>query len=113
MGGGIPSESRFIPRPDDDAMLREAKEITAETTNKCKVAWDGIDPDTGKPWEPSWVSKSDCTNEAVAQWEAKKGKVKSKNAGSGSARSKLGAAFLPPLVSLLLWCFQRNAERAI
>jgi hypothetical protein len=90
----ITHETPFIPHPNDNLALREVKEITTDTPNKYKVTWDGIDPDTRKPWEPSWVSKSDCTDHVVAQWEAKKVKVKSKNVGSGNTRSKLGVAFL-------------------
>lgn len=91
MSDNIPRETPFIPRPDDDVTLWEVKEITAENASKYKVAWSGVDPDNGKPWAPSWVSKADCTDHAVAQWEAKKkGRMKLKNAGSGNTRSKFG-----------------------
>jgi len=36
----------------------EAIEILARKGNKYKVAWAGIDPATGKQWEPSWVDNN-------------------------------------------------------
>ncbi|KAH0825748.1 hypothetical protein J3R83DRAFT_9006, partial [Lanmaoa asiatica] len=64
-------ETPFVPHVDDNDPLWEV-EIIAENARKYHVVWAGTDPDTGKPWEPSWVDKSDCTDQAVAQWEAKK-----------------------------------------
>lgn len=40
--------------------------------NKYKVDWEGLDPATGKPWPPSWVLKTDCTEALVEEWEAQK-----------------------------------------
>ena len=36
------------------------------------VRWAGIDPDTRAPWEPTWVTKRDCSEELIAQWETNK-----------------------------------------
>lgn len=35
---------------------------TLRKGNKYEVDWEGIDPATNKPWDPSWVFKKDCTN---------------------------------------------------
>lgn len=31
----------------------------------------GNDPSTGERWKPTWVVKRDCSEEAIAQWEAR------------------------------------------
>ncbi|KAI9455970.1 hypothetical protein HD554DRAFT_2030685 [Boletus coccyginus] len=98
-------------------MLWEVKEIIAESGSEYKVDWAGADPGTGKPWEPSWVSKSDCTDLAVAQWEAKKiGKVNSKNAGSRNTTSKFWRYILLIMINDFRWRYQwfqkREASRA-
>ncbi|KAE9397583.1 hypothetical protein BT96DRAFT_995684 [Gymnopus androsaceus JB14] len=46
-------ETQFIELPDDD------------------IKWDGINPDTGQPWEDSWVFKHDVTNDLVSAWREK------------------------------------------
>ncbi|KIJ62308.1 hypothetical protein HYDPIDRAFT_94863 [Hydnomerulius pinastri MD-312] len=70
-------ETQFVPRSDDDDVLWEVQEITAERGKKYKVKWLGDDPATGKPWPQSWVDKHDCTDQLVAEWMAKK-KAKAK-----------------------------------
>ena len=40
--------------------------------NQYKVVWAGIDPSTGKPWNPSWVEKDNCTSALVRSWKRKK-----------------------------------------
>jgi hypothetical protein len=42
------------------APFYEAIEILAKKGNKYKVAWAGINPATGKQWEPSWVQAPVC-----------------------------------------------------
>jgi len=33
----------------------EALELLAQDDNKFQVLWAGIDPSTGRQWEPAWV----------------------------------------------------------
>ena len=65
----ISSETHFIPQEGDDEVLWKVIEITAENKKNYKVRWEGIDPDTGKPWAQSWVSKHDCTDDLVVAWK--------------------------------------------
>ena len=71
------SETQFIPQSDDEETLWTVIEITAERPKHYKVRWDGLDPDTGRPWVQSWVPKGDCTDDLRKVW---KKKVKSKEA---------------------------------
>ncbi|KAF9233775.1 hypothetical protein BU15DRAFT_53439 [Melanogaster broomeanus] len=63
-------ETQFVPRSDDDEVLWEVQEITAERGKKYRVKWAGIDPATRKPWSQSWVDKRDCTDQLVAEWKS-------------------------------------------
>lgn len=36
------------------------------------IDWDGVDPDTGKRWEPSWQPKSNATDDLIGEWKEKK-----------------------------------------
>jgi hypothetical protein len=49
-----PSISTALESSSQEAFY-EAIEILAKKGNKYKVSWAGINPDTGKQWEPSWV----------------------------------------------------------
>lgn len=64
-------ETQFVPRSDDEEVLWDVQEITAERGKKYKVKWAGIDPATEKPWAQSWVAKHDCTDKLVAEWKVK------------------------------------------
>lgn len=68
-------ETQFVPQSNDEELLYEVEEITAERGNKYRVKWAGVSPVSGKPWPQDWVDKSDCTTSLVAEWKAKK-KVK-------------------------------------
>ncbi len=65
-------DQRFIPRDDDDETLHQVVKITGETKLKFRVMWEGEDPDTGRPWKQSLVSKTDCTNDLVDAWNEEK-----------------------------------------
>jgi len=39
-----------------EQQLWEALEILDKKGNKYLVAWAGTDPDTGRPYEPTWVA---------------------------------------------------------
>lgn len=64
-------ETQFVPQEDDEDVLWEVIEITAEQKRHYKVRWAGIDPKTRKPWAQSWVSKRDCTDDLVLEWKQK------------------------------------------
>ncbi|KZT38310.1 hypothetical protein SISSUDRAFT_969784, partial [Sistotremastrum suecicum HHB10207 ss-3] len=49
--------------------LWNVEKILNEKGKMYLVAWEGIDPATGKRWEPSWVEKSACTNELIREWK--------------------------------------------
>lgn len=64
----------------DDSQLWEAKNILDERTRTVRgrsvgeylVDWMGTDTETGKPWDPTWQKKTDCTNDLIQEWKKKK-----------------------------------------
>jgi hypothetical protein len=43
------------------------------------VKWDGINPETGRAWTPSWTSKkTEVTEDLIEVWETKKAAKKKK-----------------------------------
>jgi hypothetical protein len=64
-------ETQFIPQSDDEQTLWRVVEITAERPKHYKVKWDGLNPDTGRPWAQSWVPKGDCTDDLRKEWKKK------------------------------------------
>ena len=77
------------PEPGEDGYW-PALEILNERKYDYLVNWDGIDPETGKAWTPSWTRKTEVTEDLIEVWEAKKAaKKKNKRRGVlGSARLK-------------------------
>lgn len=75
-------ETQFVPRSNDEEVLYEVEQITAEKRHMYRVKWAGLDPTTQKPWPQSWVDKHDCTDALVAEWKAKKAKKKEQRDGS-------------------------------
>ena len=76
-GQGTPSVRKLTKSPvKSQAEYWSVSEILKESTSKYLVEWDGIDADTGKPWRPSWIPKSDCTDALVREWEDEKRKRK-------------------------------------
>jgi hypothetical protein len=71
-----------IHSDDDEAQVEEAEpgedgywpalEILGERKRDYLVNWDGIDPETGRAWAPSWTQKSEVTEDLIEVWEAKK-----------------------------------------
>ena len=61
------SQVKFSPRDEDEDELWEVVEILAARKMNSKegfiVRWAGLNPDTGKPWEDSWVPREDCTDD--------------------------------------------------
>jgi hypothetical protein len=79
------TQSQFVPQEDDEETLWEVIEITAEKPKAYKVKWAGIDPQTGDPWQESWVPKSDCTDDLVMTWKRNQAKKKKEAAKKRSA----------------------------
>jgi hypothetical protein len=62
------------PVDDDDAESEEewdVVDILGEHPEKrlYLILWDGLDPDTGYQWEPSWESKESCSQDLIDQWK--------------------------------------------
>jgi hypothetical protein len=73
--------TQFEPGSDDNETLWSVLEIVKEDKRRYLVKWEGTDPDTGKPWDPSWVPKTDCTDDLIYEWKlmkAKKAKARKK-----------------------------------
>ncbi|GLB40913.1 hypothetical protein LshimejAT787_0901280 [Lyophyllum shimeji] len=82
------TQSQFVPQENDEEVLWEVIEITAEKPKFYKVRWAGVDPKTGKPWPQSWVEKRDCTDDLVLEWKRKQALKKKKgNEKKGDRRS--------------------------
>jgi hypothetical protein len=80
--------TQFIPQSDDEETLWKVIEITAERPKQYKVKWEGINPDTGKPWAQSWVPKSDCTDDLRKVWKMKLNDTKKGGKGMGGYADK-------------------------
>lgn len=55
-----------------------ALEILGEKKYEYLVNWDGTDPETGRPWPPSWTRKTEVTDDLIEAWEGKKAAKKKK-----------------------------------
>ncbi|KAI0688752.1 hypothetical protein BC835DRAFT_285588 [Cytidiella melzeri] len=67
----------------------EVLEILDERAHTYKVSWAGLDPVKNKPWDPTWVDKSQCdAPDLVRAWKAKKAKANQTFKGKGKQRSK-------------------------
>ncbi|KAH9882521.1 hypothetical protein J1614_000757 [Plenodomus biglobosus] len=57
-----------------------------------KVQWQGLDPKTGTPWEPTWEPKENCTELLLASWEIEKtvshSTTREGSRGKGKGRSR-------------------------
>lgn len=62
----------FKPQNDDSQTLFKVIEITGERDDRYRVRWEGVDPETKKPWAQSWVLKRDCTQDLVLLWKRDK-----------------------------------------
>jgi hypothetical protein len=66
-----------------------ARQILKEKNGYYYIAWDGIDPNTSKPWKPTWEPKS-CANEAlVMDWRKRK---ESSRARRGHLQASISAS---------------------
>ena len=73
-------ETQFVSQEGDDQDVWAVNAILKERKNHYLVDWLGEDPETGKPWPPSWVVKHDCTDYLVMQWKKEKAKTKKEKA---------------------------------
>jgi len=55
-----------------------ALEILGERKHEYLVNWDGTDPETGRPWSPSWTRKTEVTDDLIEAWGEKKAAKKKK-----------------------------------
>lgn len=74
------SEHQFQPREDDDQTMWDVIEILKERKGHYFVQWAGDDPQTGKPWTPTWARKVDVTDDLVEKWKAQKAERKERAA---------------------------------
>ncbi|KAL0069357.1 hypothetical protein AAF712_003722 [Marasmius tenuissimus] len=82
-------ETQFVPQEDDNETLYRVIEITKERPKEYQVRWAGNNPKTKKPWDLSWVKKSDCTHDLVVEWKKKKARIRASAANTPiSGRSK-------------------------
>ncbi|KAA1083185.1 hypothetical protein PGT21_027186 [Puccinia graminis f. sp. tritici] len=49
-----------------------ANQILREKGGKYLIEWSGLDPATGRPWEPSWEPKKMANRALVADWRKAK-----------------------------------------
>ena len=47
-------------------------ELVIRGVRKYYIQWKGIDPDTGKAWEPTWEPEENANDLLVAHWEQEK-----------------------------------------
>ncbi|RPA73494.1 hypothetical protein BJ508DRAFT_49494 [Ascobolus immersus RN42] len=47
------------------------KGIIGERPKHYRVEWEGVNPDTDKPWPSEWIPKQDVTAAAIKEWEQK------------------------------------------
>jgi hypothetical protein len=56
-----------------------ALEILNERKHDYLVHWDGVNPETGRAWTPSWTAKTEVTEDLIEAWQAKKAAKKKRN----------------------------------
>ncbi|OAV99429.1 hypothetical protein PTTG_25376 [Puccinia triticina 1-1 BBBD Race 1] len=66
----------------------EAIEILKERGGRYYIRWAGIDPETEKPWKPTWEPKALANELLVDDWKGKKKKRKRRSSGRNSYRSE-------------------------
>lgn len=88
-------ETQFEPHESDNSeIFWDVKCILNEKPGFYFVDWDGIDPATGEPWPPSWVTKTDCTDDLIQEWKAAKRKKKEEAKAAKFAKSSTYALYL-------------------
>lgn len=67
-----------------------ALEILSEKKHDYLVNWDGINPETGRAWTPSWTRKTEVTDDLIEAWEIKKAAKKKNNHRGVPESARLG-----------------------
>ena len=89
-GSQVQEETRLEPYESDHSeAFWDVKCILNEKPGFYFVDWDGVDPATGKPWPPSWVAKSDCTDELIQEWKAAKRRKKEEAKAAKAAKTSM------------------------
>ena len=105
-GSQVQEETRFEPYESDHSeAFWDVKCILNEKPGFYFVDWDGVDPATGKPWPPSWVAKSDCTNELIQEWKAAKRKKKEEAKAAKAAKTSTYILYFSEGVHVALCSF--------
>ncbi|KAI9822577.1 MAG: hypothetical protein M1827_000296 [Pycnora praestabilis] len=77
----------------------KVKDIIGERSNQYRIDWDGLDPQTGKKYKPTWEPKFYVTKAAIAAWEKRKQEktVSSRRATGQSSSPALGTTHSTPV----------------
>lgn len=78
-----------VDEPGEDGYW-PALEILSERKRDYLVNWDGINPETGRAWTPSWTAKSEVTEDLIEAWETKKVAKKKNNRRGVLESARLG-----------------------
>lgn len=70
-------DERTIPNPDyrkprANSHSSRSKSVNPVTIVQYLIDWEGVDPDTGKPWDPSWENGDGATQGLIDDWERRK-----------------------------------------
>ena len=78
-----------VTEPSEDGYW-PALEILGERKHDYLVNWDGIDPETGRAWTPSWTRKTEVTEDLIEAWDVKKAAKKKNNPRGVLEYARLG-----------------------
>lgn len=70
-------DEKTIPNPDyrkprSNSHSSRSKTAVPPTIIQYLIDWEGVDPDTGKPWVPSWENGDGATQGLIDDWERQK-----------------------------------------
>jgi hypothetical protein len=65
-----------------------ADRILKEKEGYYYISWAGIDPDTSKPWRPTWEPKNLANEALVMEWREKKKSSKKKSSRRNRKQSR-------------------------
>ncbi|KAM0748669.1 hypothetical protein T439DRAFT_349386 [Meredithblackwellia eburnea MCA 4105] len=72
-------EQQEVEDSSESQKFWPAKAIINERKKHYLLEWEGTDPATGKPWEPTWEPKENANESLRREWERKKSGGASKN----------------------------------
>ena len=84
--------SSSLPEPvetdgESPSEFHPIEAILEEKGRKYKIQWKGTDPETGRPYKPTWEPKENANEEAVQDWKDRKA-ARKRRSTSKRARSK-------------------------